>query len=474
MTNTHSDRLGTDKVSKLFFKLALPSIIAQLINVIYNIVDRVYIGRIEDSELAMSALSVALPIITIIQAFNMLLGTGGAPLVAMRLGQKDKDGAEKILTNSFVMLTMTAIFLTVSLFIFQEPLLYLFGASAENIALAKDYVGIYLIGTIFVMYAVGLNPYISTQGRSSFAMATVIIGAVLNIILDPLFIFVFDMGVRGAALATILAQSVSAIAVLSFFFSGKSEIKIKKKYLLPDLKIVGRITALGVSPFIMSMTEAILQIAFNNQLKLYGGTLAVGTKAILASIYQFLLLTTHGMTQGAGPIISYNYGAKNYKRARDTFKILLRSAVLFSIIFITIVLLFPTTIASLFTDSQNSIEFTSWAIRPYFLGALFYGFQISCQQSFLALGEAKRSIAMATFRKVIMLIPLVYLLPHLIGDSSFAISMGQPIEHLVYDSGRVFAVLFAESIADFTATVTTSTVFYFFYKKTLCNDDGML
>ncbi len=468
MRGYSSERLGEEKVSKLFIKLAIPAIVAQLINVIYNVVDRVYIGRVENSELAMSALSVALPVITIISAFNMLLGTGGAPLVAMRLGQKDKAGADKILTNSFTMLTLFSVLLTVGILIFQEQLLYMFGAVDENIGLAKDYVGIYAIGTLFVMYAVGLNPYISTQGRSSLAMATVILGAVLNIILDPIFIFVFDMGVKGAALATVISQFASAIWVLKFFFSKSSEIKIKKKYLMPDLKIVGGIVALGISPFIMSLTEAILQIAFNNQLKLYGGTLAVGTKAILASLYQILLLTTMGMAQGAQPIMSYNLGAGNLERTRQGFKLLLKCSLAFSTVMVGLILIFPEFFAAMFTNDQNSIEFTAWAIRPYFLGAILFGVQLACQQSFLALGEAKRSIAMATFRKVVLLIPLVYILPMLIGDWAISEAMAAPISHLVNDDGRVFAVLFSESIADFLAATLTGIVFYRYYKKNLC------
>ncbi len=467
MNASASDRLGSEPVYKLFIKLAMPAIIAQLVNVIYTVVDRVYIGRVENSEVAMSALAVSLPVITIITSFNMLLGTGGAPLVAMCLGRKEKEEADSILTTSFVMLTVTALLLTLGIQLYQEPLLYLFGANEENIALACDYVGIYSIGTIFVMYAVGLNPYISTQGRSSLAMATVVLGASLNIILDPIFIFVFDMGVKGAALATILSQLASAIWVLRFFFSQKTEIKIRKKYLRPKLKTVGRIVALGVSPFVMSITEAVLEISFNNQLGLFGGTLAVGTKAILTSLYQVMLLVTVGMTQGAQPILSYNYGAGQLARTREMFRLLLKSAFAFGACMIGLILAFPSFFAALFTDSPDAIAFTAWAIPPFFVGALLFGIQLSCQQSFLALGEAKRSIAMATFRKGILLLPLVYLLPYLIGDSSFAVSMAAPVSHLVEDGGSVFAVLLSESIADFTAAIVTGIVFYRFYRKTL-------
>ncbi len=468
MRENNSDKLGSMSIPKLFATLALPAITAQLINIVYTIVDRIYIGRLPNSELAMSALAISLPVITLITAFNMLLGTGGAPLVAMRLGRKDREGANKILTNAFVMLTVVGILLTVALLIFQQPLLYLFGAVDENIALAKDYVGIYALGTLFVMYAVGMNPYISTQGRATLAMSTVALGAVLNIILDPIFIFVFDMGVKGAALATIISQFASAVCVLMFFFKGKSEVKVKKKYIMPDMKIVAGILALGVSPFIMSATEAFLQISFNNQLSLYGGTLAVGSKAILASLHQVLLLTAMGMSQGAQPILSYNFGAGNFERTRAAFKFLLRCMMIFAVAFVGCLLLFPSFFAAMFTNDAMSIEFTSWAIRPFFMGGMFFGVQLACQQSFIALGEAKSSVAMAVFRKLVLLIPMIYLLPTLIGDSAFVTAMAQPVAHMVSDAGRVFAVLFSESISDILAATLTGIIFFRFYKKNLC------
>ena len=468
--NSSANNLGTEKVRTLFWKLAIPTTVAQLVNLIYNMVDRIYLGRVENSELAMSALAVSLPMITIIGAFTMLLGVGGAPIAAMKLGQKDSEGANRVLSTSFVCLTVVGVLLTTILLIFQKPILMTFGASESNISLAMDYTGIYSLGTIFVLYAVGLNPFINTQGKSHLGMATVLIGAILNIILDPIFIFGLDMGVKGAALATIISQAVSAVWVMFFFFGGKSILLIKKVYFKPDFKIVFSILALGVSPFIMSITESLLQVTFNNQLKLYGGTLAVGTMAILASLMQMLLLTTQGLAQGAQPIMSYNYGAGNLDRVRKAFRLLFIVAVSFSVISVSIVTLFPRVFAGIFANEEPAISFASWAIRPYLMGGLLFGIQLSCQQSFLALGQAKPSLAMAILRKIILLIPLIYILPNLIGDWQIVQTISQPVANMVEDPSRVFAVFAAESVADILAALTTGTLFFFFYKKSLCKD----
>ncbi|MFI3206148.1 MAG: MATE family efflux transporter [Clostridia bacterium] len=464
---TSADKLGTAKIPGLFLRLAIPTVVAQLVNVIYNMVDRIYIGRVPDSELAMSALAVSLPVVTLISAFNSLLGFGGAPIAAMKLGQKDVDGANKILTNSFSVLTIVAIALTIIIQIFQEPILYAFGADITNIELAKGYVGIYSLGTIFVLYAVGLNPYITTQGKSSLGMATVLIGAILNIILDPIFIFVLGMGVQGAAIATIIAQAVSAVWVMLFFFKGNSIMRIKRAYIKPNLKIVGSIVALGVSPFIMTATEGLLQITFNNQLKLYGGTLAVGTMAILSSLFTMLLMTVQGMAQGAQPIMSYNLGAGNMDRVRKAFKLLFVVATSFSVISVSIVVSFPEFFAGIFADSEDALRFAAWAIPPYFSGALVFGVQLSCQQSFLALGEAKRSLLMAITRKIILLIPLIFIMPMLIGNLDIIQTLSEPVADLAQEPSMVFAVLSAESVADFTAAAITGCLFFRFYKTKL-------
>ena len=314
------NKLSSEKISKLLLSLAIPSIIAQLVNVLYNMVDRIYIGQMPDGTTAMASLSVALPILTLVTAFTRLVGEGGAPLCAIRMGEQKQDKAEEIMTASFVSLIGMGFLLTVIILIFKESLLILFGANEETLPQAISYISIYALGTIFVQLTLGMNPYINTQGFAKIGMCTVVIGAVLNIILDPIFIFGLHMGVSGAALATIIAQGVSAFWVLSFLFGKKSTIKIRKKYLIPQPRIVFSIMALGISPFVMSSTESLLQISFNNQLSLYGGTMAVATMAILMSLWQFITLPLQGLCQGAQPILSYNYGAKNYTRVRQTFQ----------------------------------------------------------------------------------------------------------------------------------------------------------
>ena len=467
-----TDRLGTEKIGKLLLGLAVPSIIAQVVNILYNMVDRIFIGRIENGTVAMSALSIALPIITFIMAVTMLLGMGGAPLAAIKLGQGNKAGAEKILTNSFIMLIFSSVILTTLVLIFNEPLLRMFGADESNLQMAIEYISIYSLGTIFVQISLGMNPYINTQGYAKFGMLTVLIGAVLNIILDPILIFGFGMGVRGAALATIISQGVSALWVLKFLFGKKSTIKIRKKFAKPDIRVIGAICTLGVSPFIMNATESFLQIAFNNQLARYGGTMAVGTMAILLSLYQMISMPLQGFCQGAQPIMSYNYGAKNLDRVRKTFKLLFVCCLSYSLLGIGMILIFSDAFGAIFTNDPEALRMVQWAVRVYLMGGLIFGAQIACQQSFIYLGQAKRSLAMALFRKVILLIPLIFILPDLIGGTNFAINIAAPVADLCKDGGKVFAVLAAESISDIIAAITTTALFYSFYKKHLKSDSS--
>lgn len=468
------NKLGYEKIPKLLLSLAIPSIIAQLVNILYNMVDRIYIGQMSDGTTAMAALSVCLPIITFISAFTMLVGTGGAPLCAIRLGEDNKDKAEEIMTNSFSMLLITGILLTMIILVFQKPLLYLFGATDETIKQAMSYISIYALGTIFVQMTLGMNAYINTQGYAKIGMFTVLIGAILNIILDPLFIFAFDMGVSGAALATIISQGVSALWVLRFLFSNKSIIKIRKEYFIPKLSIVFSIMALGISPFVMNATESFLQISFNNQLSLYGGTMAVASMAILNSLWQFITLPLQGLCQGAQPIMSYNYGAKNYARVRNTFKLLFGLCVGLSMAVGFSVIIFSKFFVSIFTVDPSTIRFASWALRVYLAGAVLFGAQIACQQSFMALGQAKISLSMAIFRKIILLIPLIYILPIVLGDTFIAQYMSSSIADMVHNGSKVFAVLFAEPVSDVLAALTTSTMFYRFYKKNLSLEDKKL
>lgn len=462
-----SDVLGREKIPRLIISLAIPAIIAQIVNLVYSLVDRIYIGRMENQTLAMSALVVSLPIITLITAFTSLIGTGGAPLAAIKLGQRDRPSANKILTNSFVCLTISGVVLTTGITLFQEPLLFAFGANNENIQYAKDYIGTYAYGTIFVQYTMGLNAYINTQGQVKLGMMTVLIGAVLNIILDPLFIFVLGMGIKGAAIATIIAQSVSAAWVLKFFFSHDSELQICKAYLRPDPKTVFAIMAMGISPFTMGITESLLQISFNNQLRAFGGTLTIAAFSIVSSCYSMGVTALNGLCQGTQPILSYNYGAGNLARVRYAFKMLLGINLFISFFGFGSFLLFPHVFASIFTTDVETIAFTAWALPVFCVGGLTFGLQIACQQSFLALGEAARSLWMTVFRKIVVLIPLIYLLPIWIGDTQFVLAYSEPIAQFANESGKVFAVLFAESISDVVAATATGTLFFRYYRRVL-------
>ncbi|WP_346934611.1 MATE family efflux transporter [Clostridium sp.] len=446
--------LGKDKVGSLLFKLALPAIIAQLVNVLYNMVDRIFIGRIPNGDLAMAGVGVAFPIIMIISAFSALIGMGGAPIAAIKMGEKDNEGAEKILSNSFSTLVIIGIILTIGFLIFKEPILWAFGASKNTIGFANDYLTIYLIGTVCVQIALGMNPFINTQGFAKTGMITVMVGAVINIILDPILIFGFNMGVEGAALATILAQAVSAIWVLYFLFGKKSILKIRKKYIVPDIKVVLGIMALGVSPFIMQATESLVLISLNNKLKIYGGDLAVGAMTIMSSIMQIIFLPLMGLTQGAQPIISYNYGSKQMDRVKKTFKLLITSCLAYTTIMWASLLLFPTVFVGIFNNKPELVAITAWSIRIFFAGIFIFGAQSACQQTFLALGKAKISLVLALLRKIILLIPLIFILPMFFEG----------------DAGKLQGVLTAEPVADIIASVTTIICFTIFYKRTLNNN----
>lgn len=448
--NKISINLGKGSVGKLLFRLALPAIIAQIVNVLYNIVDRIFIGRIPNGHIAMAGVGISFPIIIIISSFSALIGMGGAPISAIKMGQKDNDAAEKILSNSFSSLIIIGIILTIIFSIFKEPLLWLFGASKVTIDFAKDYLGIYLIGTIAVQIALGMNPFINTQGFTKIGMVTVLIGALINIILDPILIFGFNMGVKGAALATILSQTVSAIWVLRFLFSKKSILKIRRKYLIPDFKVILSIISLGVSPFIMQSTESLVLISLNNQLLLYGKDLAVSAMTIMSSLMQIILLPLTGLTQGAQPIISYNYGGKNIERVKKTFKLLITSCLSYTTIVWSIIMLCPKFLVTIFNSNPELVKFTSWSMRIFFGGIIIFGAQIACQQTFLALGQAKISVVLALLRKIILLIPFIFIFPAFFDD-------------------KLKAVLMAEPVADILASLSTIICFTFFYKKHLKN-----
>ncbi len=451
VSNVSTD-LGKENIGKLLFKLATPAIIAQLVNVLYNIVDRIFIGRMPNGEVAMAGVGVAFPIIMIISAFSALIGMGGAPLCAMKMGKKDNDGAERIISNSFSMLIIIGVILTIVFLIFKEPILWAFGASNATIGYANDYLTLYVIGTVFVQIALGMNPFINTQGFAKMGMFTVMIGAVINIVLDPILIFGFDMGVKGAALATITAQMVSALWVLFFLFGKKSILKIRKKYLTPNLKIILPVMALGVSPFIMQGTESLVLISLNTQLSKYGGDLAVGAMTIMSSIMQIILLPLMGLSQGAQPIISYNYGAKSIDRVKSAFKLQIICCLSYTLLMGSALMLFPEAFVGIFNNKPQLVEITVWSIRIYFAGILFFGAQIACQQTFLALGQAKISLMLALLRKIVLLVPLIFVLPNLFQAEN-----------------KLFGVLLAEPISDIVAVLVTVTCFTVFYKRTLSN-----
>lgn len=448
MTKAKID-LGNGLVGKLLVSLALPAIIAQLVNVLYNIVDRIFIGRMVNGEVAMAGVGVAFPLIMIISAFSALIGMGGAPLAAIKMGKKDNDGAEEILSNSFSTLIIIGAICTAVFLIFNEKLLWAFGASDATIGYAKDYLIIYLLGTVFVQIALGMNSFINTQGFAKIGMTTVIIGAIINIVLDPIFIFVFDMGVKGAALATILSQFVSAIWVLKFLFGKQSILKIRKKYMMPKAKVLLPILALGVSPFIMQATESVVLISLNNKLSMYGGDLAVGAMTIMSSIMQIITLPLIGLSQGAQPIISYNFGANNLERVKRTFKLLLTCCLIYTITMWGSLMIFPEVFVSIFNNKKELVDITSWSIKIFFGGIFMFGAQIACQQTFLALGQSKISLVMALLRKIVLLVPLIFILPTFVNEGN-----------------KLAAVLAAEPVSDILAALTTVTVFIIFYKKT--------
>lgn len=443
------DNLGAGGIGKLLFSLAIPAITAQIINVLYNVVDRIYIGHIPMVGAdALTGVGVTFPLIMIISAFASLIGMGGAPRAAIMMGKNKNDSAEEVLGNCFSSLTLISIILTVFFLVFNNKLLMLFGASENTLSYASSYMNIYTLGTLFVQISLGLNMFITTQGFAKTSMMTVIIGAVINIILDPIFIFVFKMGVQGAALATIISQAVSAAWVLKFLRGKSTILKIKRQHLRIKSSVILPILALGVSPFIMQATESILMICFNFSLLKYGGDLAVGAMAILSSIMQFALMPIMGLTQGAQPIISFNYGAKNAERVKKAFSLLLLSSISYTLLMWLLVMLVPGIFASMFTSDGKLMATASWALRIYMSTSFLMGVQLACQQTFIALGNAKASLFLALLRKIFLLIPMIFILPLLFKD-------------------KVFAVFLAEPVADTIAVAVTIILFTVQFKETL-------
>ena len=442
------ERLAKASIGPLMLKLAVPAVAAQVINMLYNIVDRIYIGHIPQvGDIALTGVGVTFPIIMLISAFAAFAGQGGAPLASIRLGAGDREGAEEILGNSTTMLLIAAVVLTAGFSIFKEPILYAFGASENTIGYAMDYIGIYLVGTVFVQLALGLNTFISAQGKALVAMLSVLIGAILNICLDPVFIFVLHMGVKGAALATILSQAVSAAWVVGFLLSRRSGLRIRRKNMALKGKVVGRVAGLGVAPFIMQSTESLVTVVLNTGMQTYGGDLYVGTITIMQSIMQMIVLPTQGITQGTQPIMSYNYGAGNYLRVRQTFKRLLTVTLTVTCTAFVVVAFFPGMLARIFTPQPELIALVSRVMPIFFGGMWAFGAQLACQTTFMALGQARTSLFLALLRKVILLVPLAIILPRL--------------------TGSVMGIYVAEPIADILASATTLTLFLSRRKKLL-------
>ena len=452
MNKQNSVDLGSGNVGKLLFSLALPTITSQIVNMLYNLVDRVYIGHMQPVDtvgaLALTGVGVCLPVILIVSAFSALMAMGGAPRASIQEGRGDLQGAEHIMGNAFTLLLCTSLVLTVVLQLFAEPLLLTFGASENTIGYALSYLKIYSLGTIFVQMTLGMNAYITAQGFTTVSMKTVLIGAILNTILDPIFIFVLNLGVRGAALATILSQAVSALWVLRFLTGSQTKWKLRRENLKPVPSVFLPCLALGLSPFIMQSTESLISVCFNSSLLKYGGDIAVGAMTVLTSIMQLAMMPLQGLTQGAQPIVSYNYGARNPQRVREAFRCLLMACVTYSLTMWTLAQLMPQVFAGIFTPDPELQAYAAWALRIYMAATGIFGVQIACQQTFIALGNAKASLFLAVLRKIILLIPLIYILPH-------------------FFTNKVFGVFLAEPVADMLAVCTTACMFAIQFKKSM-------
>ena len=446
--------LGSGKVGKLLFSLALPTITSQVVNMLYNLVDRVYIGHMRPVDtvgaLALTGVGVCLPVIMIISAFAALMGMGGAPRASIQEGRGDLEGSQRIMGNSFTLLCGTSLLLTLVFQSFAEPLLLTFGASESTIGYALDYMRIYSLGTLFVQVTLGMNAYITAQGFTTVSMKTVLIGAGLNTLLDPIFIFGFGLGVRGAALATILSQAVSAAWVLRFLTGPKTKWRLRREDLRPRPKVFLPCLALGLSPFIMQSTESLIAVCFNSSLLKYGGDLAVGAMTVLTSMMQFAMMPLQGLTQGCQPIISYNFGARNARRVKDAFVCLLKSCVVYSAVLWAAVQLFPRVFVQIFNNTPELVDYAAWALRIYMGTTCLFGVQIACQQTFVALGNAKTSLFLAVLRKIILLIPLIYILPNFFADKTFAVFLAEPAADFlaVTATASMFAVQFKRSMAE--------------------------
>ena len=447
----NTNPMETGSIPKLLAQLAIPAVVAQIINLLYNIVDRIYIGHIPGiGAAALTGVGLFAPILMLLNAFAMLVGSGGAPRAAIAMGKKGHDTAEKIVGNCFTLLTGFAVILTILFYISAPTLLKLFGASSATMSYATAYARIYILGSFFVLIVLGMNPFITTQGFAKISMMTTVIGAVINIILDPVFIFVLGMGVRGAALATVLSQAVGAIWILRFLTGKKTILRLTKENMRLEVRVFGPCLALGISTFVMLSTESLLSISFTNSLSRYGGDVAVGAMTIITSINLLVAMPVQGICQGGQPIISYNYGADKPERVKKAFFTQFCACVAYTFTFWAVIMLFPQIFASIFTANKELVEYSSWALRIYMAGIFSTGFQISCQQSFMALGQAKVSLLLACLRKIILLIPLIFILPHFLPDKVFAVFLAEPVSDI---------------LAAATTTITFLTLFNSILKK---------
>lgn len=445
------DTLGKEKIGKLCIAMGLPCVLAQVVNLLYNIVDRIYIGNMpEVGSAALAGLGLCTPVITLISAFSSFVSGGGAPLAAKALGEQNKDRALRILGNGFSLLLFFSVILGITAFAVKAPVLYLIGASDTTFSYTDDYLSIYLTGTLFVQISVGLNPFLTAQGRSKTAMLSVLIGAVLNIALDPLFIFVFHMGIQGAALATVISQFFSALFVFFLLINRKTSLKLETRYMKPDIKILGSIFALGMAPFVMSATESVIGFVLNGRLKYYGGDMYVSALAVLQSVMMLISVPISGFTQGVTPILSYNFGAKNKKRLKDCYFMTLLICFSYCTLFAGIIMLFPRWFGRMFTSDELLLLITDRYLPVFVSGMLIFGIQRACQTTFVAVGEAKISLCIAILRKIVLLVPFAILFP---------LAMG------------VGGVYYAECVADFTAASICGVIFLFRFKKILARMD---
>ena len=443
--------MGTGSVKKLMVQMAVPALVGQVVNLLYNIVDRIYIGHIpEIGGAALTGVGLFTPILMLITAFAMLCGAGGAPRAAIAMGQGDKDKAEKILGNCFALLLMLAVVLTVVFWFACPPLLRMFGASDATLPYAVTYGRIYVVGSVFVLIVMGMNTFITTQGFASISMLTTVIGAVINIVLDPILIFGLKMGVAGAATATVLSQAVSAVWILRFLTGKKTILKLKKENLKLRKPIILPCLGLGISTFVMLSTESILSVSFTSSLARFGGDVAVGAMTVLTSINQLITMPLSGICQGGQPLISFNYGAKKYDRVKEAFFCQFGVCVAYTTVFWLALMAFPNVFAGIFTSDVALVDYTAWALKIFLACGFSVGFQISCQQAFMALGQAKISLIMALLRKVFLLIPLIFVLPLFFAPEN-----------------KAFAVFLAEPISDVVAAAVTTFMFFRFFIRML-------